>query len=414
MIPQPAAAPKFHWMSFLQALLSLLGLGAGLLGAAALLFLGLFSSSGATMGLQANTRALTAWAWTAVFLALPTLPSIYFAVMRLLGRPAAAGSHRGLARASLALLIFPLALAVGHWTGKDDLLSRLVFPAAAVLAAVLPIWWAVELARSHIRAGSPQRQWGVLNFALYFSTPLIFILEIIGFLLLAVLLGLWAAADPDRLAGLQRFQRELLQSGGDLEAIRELYLPLLRQPWVVFGIYAGVAVVVPLLEELFKPLALWFLVGSNLSPAAGLALGAIAGAGFALPETLLNLAGSGANPQWLGLAVGRVGTSLLHVGTTALTGAAIAAAWRTRKFHYLALALAASTAMHGLWNGLTITTGLAPLLLPETVAPVLTIACTAGLVSLAAVFIALLALLNRRLNPRTAPVVHPGVDLTQV
>jgi RsiW-degrading membrane proteinase PrsW (M82 family) len=287
-----------------------------------------------------------------------------------------------------------------------------VFPLAAILVACLPIWFAVELARRGAQAGGPQRQWGVFNFALYFSTPLVFVLEIIGFILLVVGVAVWASTDPQRLAMIQRFQQDLLQAGGDIQSIQSLYLPLLRQPWILFGIYAGLALLIPLLEEFIKPLALWFLIGRDLDPASGLALGAIAGAGFALPETLLNLAGSAANPEWLGLAIGRFGTSLLHVATTALTGMAIASAWRSRRFHWLFLAFTLSCGLHGLWNGLTITSGLAPLLIPEPLSRGVVIASMGGLVLLAVGFVSLLIILNRRLRPVSHPDVQPGVENT--
>ena len=133
-------------------------------------------------------------------------------------------------------------------------------------------------------------------------------------------------------------------------------------------------------------------------------MGAVAGAGFALPETLFNLAGSAANSQWLALATGRVGTGLLHICTAALTGMAIASVWRSGKVHLLALAYTLSVALHGLWNALTITSGLAGFLMNEQDARLVAVAATIGLVILAAAYIDILYVLNR--STRAVPTIE--------
>ena len=288
-------------------------------------------------------------------------------------------------------------------TAGTPLLARWIFPVAAIVATCLPIWWAIELARRETNAGGPQRLWGTLNFALYFSTPLIFIIETIGLVLLVVTVAVWAGSDGQIMASVQQLQQQLLRANGGVETIRELTQPLFKQPWVVFGLYAVIAVLVPLVEELFKPLALWFLLGRRPSAAAGLVLGAVAGAGFALPETLFNLAGAAGNSsQWLALATGRVGTSLLHVCTAAITGMAIASVWRSGKIQHLALAYAVSVALHGLWNALTITTGLADMVMSARDARLVSVAATVGLVILAAACIDILYVFNRGLRPPPA------------
>jgi hypothetical protein len=396
------AASRIPTGSLFQLGLSALGLGGGVLAAVGLVVLALYTaqSGGA---LRLNSDALFAWTWAIAFLSLPALPSLYYTLRRLLGKtvPAAAGK-RSFALASGALLLFPLALAVGQAAGGHPILAQFVFPVAALLATALPIWWAVELARRGADAGSPQRQWGTLNFALYFSTPLVFIIETVGLILLVLAIALWIAGDGQISAAMQDLQRELFRAGGDLEAARSLFMPILKQPLVLIGLYAAVAVIVPLVEELFKPLALWFLLGRKPSPAAGLALGAVAGAGFALPETLFNLAGAAANPQWLALATGRVGTGFLHVCTAALTGMAIASAWRGGKTRQIVLVYVLSVALHGLWNALTITSGLAGFFLSGRAADLATAAAIAGLVLLALFYVDILYVLNRRL--RAVPV----------
>jgi hypothetical protein len=404
----PPAAHRLHIASLFQFGFSLLALVGGLLGAAGFFLLALAAGQ-ENSALQVNQNAMYAWAWSASFLCIPALPSLFYTLRRLLGKTDQPAPRRNtFALASLALLLFPLALAIGSLSGDSPLLARFIFPGAALLATCLPVWWAVELARRGTDAGSPQRLWGTLNVALFFSTPLIFVIEMIGVILFVLALVIWAASDAQILDWFQKIQQGILQTNGDVEAIRALYLPILRQPGVLIGIYAVLGIVIPLVEELFKPLALWFLLGRRPTPAAGLALGAIAGAGFALPETLFNLAGAAANPQWLVLATGRVGTSLLHVATAALTGMAIASVWRSRKFYLLFLAYAGAAGLHGLWNALTITSGLAGYVIDPPYASWVSMAATAGLLVLTAVFIGLLVGLNRRLRPAAASTPLPA------
>ncbi|MCK7530785.1 MAG: PrsW family glutamic-type intramembrane protease [Marinilabiliales bacterium] len=83
------------------------------------------------------------------------------------------------------------------------------------------------------------------------------------------------------------------------------------------------SVLIPLMEELIKPLAVWLLAGRLDSAAQGFAFGALGGAGFGLIETL-NV--SGQITEWGLLLFTRIGTGLLHIATSAIMGAAIL--WR--------------------------------------------------------------------------------------
>jgi hypothetical protein len=412
MSDQPPAAARPQIGTFFQLGLSGLALGIGLAAAAGLVLLGFLSGrNGANTRIDQN--AVIALAWAVAFLSILAIPSIYFSIRRLTGKPAPATiPTRNFLIASLAMILFPLALVMGSVSGSTAFQTYIIFPLAAIIAASLPIWWVVELARRDTNAGSPQRQWGTFNFALYISTPLVFILEMVGLILVIIAVVIWAGSDARAITFLQSLRQQALQSNGDIEAIRQLLLPVIRLPGVLFMIYTVIALLVPLTEELLKPLALFFLLGRNPSTAAGLALGAIAGAGFALPETLFNLAGAASNQQWLLLACGRIGTGLLHICTAALIGMAIASVWRSGRFYLLILAYAAAVGLHGLWNGLTITTGISALFLNNPIAGSIAAAATIGLLLLAIAFIGILYLLNRHLHANVKVPPLPEVEST--
>ena len=81
-------------------------------------------------------------------------------------------------------------------------------------------------------------------------------------------------------------------------------MPFFSDPIILLVALVAIAGVVPLLEELPKPLAVWVMGGRKITPAEGFVLGAIAGGAFAVQETLLS-ALSVAPESWLGVIVGR-------------------------------------------------------------------------------------------------------------
>ena len=117
---------------------------------------------------------------------------------------------------------------------------------------------------------------------------------------------------------------------------------------VIFGFFS---LMVPLAEEALKPIGVWLLAGRKLSPAAGFTAGAMSGAGFAIFESLT---ASTSGEQWTMLVVGRIGTAVVHILTSALMGLAIVNAWNRRRYLRLAATYLGVVLLHGAWNGLSI------------------------------------------------------------
>jgi RsiW-degrading membrane proteinase PrsW (M82 family) len=137
------------------------------------------------------------------------------------------------------------------------------------------------------------------------------------------------------------------------EAI-ELLLPLLTRPGTVITGLFYFAVLVPLVEEIFKPLGVWMLAGKLNTSSQGFVFGALSGAGYALLETI-NV--SGQVGEWGSLLFTRIGTGLLHVTTSAIMGAAIVMAWRERRYLRLLGTYLLAVLLHGLWNAAAVTYG---------------------------------------------------------
>jgi hypothetical protein len=135
--------------------------------------------------------------------------------------------------------------------------------------------------------------------------------------------------------------------GPQSETARDLLLPWLTKPGVIFTVLLYTALFVPAVEELFKPLGVWLLGNKLDSPAQGFALGALSGASYALIETI---GVSGQGGEWASLLFTRIGTGLLHITTSALMGAAIVLALRKRRYLRLLGTYVIAIALHGLWN----------------------------------------------------------------
>jgi hypothetical protein len=353
---------RMHSGSLIQALVSALGLALCIVGAGALIAGGLVLTYSGPALLREQSGMVLSLGWTLVLFGGAALASLVYASRRLAGRPAQALPRaRGLRSASLALLLWPPVLAVGRALAAQSSSLHLLLPPLQLAAVALPIWWLVELAMEELPALSPQRGWGVLNFSLFGSTPLAILVEV-G-LALALLAGVVVviSGQPTLERQFEELSQRLLNSTSNPQAMARIYEPLLVQPWFIFALLAGLSGVIPLVEELFKPLAVWLFAGQNLSPAQGFSLGALSGAGFALVETSFSLA----NPStggWLNLAVGRAGTGLLHIGTAAMMGWALAEAWRTGRYARLGLTYLGMVCLHGLWNTLSVLGGYSNLL----------------------------------------------------
>jgi hypothetical protein len=282
------------------------------------------------------------------------LPSVYFAFRRIIGRPVIKVGGRWLRwlRPGVWIFLLPVVLLLGYWVSAIPSLSWIMLPPLHVLAIGLPVYWLVHLAVRGLPLGHPQRLWGVLGSGLLMGPAFILVLEM-GALMLYGIIALMALMSQPQTIDQLNVLVQHLQATPDAapDLLMNFFQPYLTQPAVVFGAFSFAAVIVPLIEELFKPIGVWLLAGRGLTPAAGFAAGAISGAGYALFESL-SLTADGAS--WVFIVVARFGTDIIHILTAGLTGWALALAWRERRYFLLAVTYLCAVAIHGLWNGLTV------------------------------------------------------------
>jgi RsiW-degrading membrane proteinase PrsW (M82 family) len=161
-----------------------------------------------------------------------------------------------------------------------------------------------------------------------------------------------------------------------------------------------------MLEEALKPIGVWFLVKRHLTPAEGFSAGLLSGAGFALVESLGYTSSGG--QAWLSTVLLRTPTALMHITACGLTGWGIAKAISLRQSRWLFTGYGSAVAIHGLWNGLTITSAGIVLIYPDQIsAQIVAGLALIGMILLFGFAFLLLILFNRRLRIQAAHAIIP-------
>jgi PrsW family intramembrane metalloprotease len=341
---------KVHWPSVGQLALAVLTVLLLWSGASALAIWGM-------VGLVSRSQAvgdplpMFLMATTSLIGGLLMLPSAYYALWRLIDRPAV-DSQAILRRLRLQwwILALPLVLLVGHFVASHPKIAWLGLPFLHPLAIGIPTVWLLYFAIRRLPLGSSQRMWGVFGSGLTLGPFLIFVLESLVGLAFLLALVLYLYSLPGMMDKILQIA-SLVEQGQSPNTLIEDLKPIFTRPVVIFGILLFGAVAVPIIEEALKPIGVWLLFGRKLAPAAGFAAGALSGAGYALIESLA-LTSNG--EEWSTLVLARSGTSVVHILTAGLTGWALAMAWQKRRVFQLLLAYLCAVTIHGLWNGLTL------------------------------------------------------------
>jgi len=339
------------------------------------------------------------------------IPSGYYSLRRLTlelrgleGKPIQPASIRPIRfwQVIVILALWAVAILLGGWLGNTFKVSWLVTPLFYMLAIVLPVLTLLWIGLGGLPLGSHQRVWGTFGIGLLAGPGLATIAEFMIYLGLAVLGIVFLLAHPEWTGTFTRIQAQV-STARDLDTVLTILAPYLMNPFLILLAFVVMSGLVPLIEELLKPVAVWLLAGRLRTPVEGFALGALSGAGFALVEGLV--AGSSAGEGWVALVVARTGGSLMHILATGLMGWGIASAWQERRILRLVGSYMLSVSIHGLWNGITVTIvfGALRVFLAGSGSDALGVFLgTAGMVVLAILFMLTLislVLINRKLRP---------------
>jgi hypothetical protein len=374
----------------------------------AALILGIYSLFQVLVTDQVMEAGSTSMSAAAFFLAGGLcIPSAYYALCRLFNWQAVDSIKRvHRFQPILLILAFPAVLGLGYIAAQLERLSWILLPPIHVLAIGLPVVWVLYLAIRKLPLGSSQRVWGVFDSGLVLGPGLILVFELAAVIAFIFLGAVVVASKPemvDRIMSLsEQFSRQTLTQDEALEILG----PFLQQPAVILAVLAFAALIVPMIEEVFKPVGAWLLVGRRMTPAEGFAAGALSGAGYALFESLML---SGGGESWMWIVLGRAGTAVLHISTSSLMGWALVQAWAHTRIFRLGLVYLGAVLVHGTWNAVVIVNAYLTLsaewptsLVPPSIAGWIGKAAPVILVLIATLMLSTLFWANRRLAASAA------------
>lgn len=249
------------------------------------------------------------------------------------------------ARALRRTLLFLLIL-VGCGAIAEALAPRLPFlvlPFHIGVAALGPLWW-FNLLRWRLHAPWTRREgWWGLGLGSLLVPALALFLE--GIAIVLLIFGLLIIRVIVEGPG---FLEQWLPWVFSPEGLPELQIErLIADPWIWIGILIGAVILVPLIEEILKPLPAVFRIRDpQARRTQAILYGALGGAGFALAENLLSWQWG---TPWALVATGRLGATALHVFNGGLMGWAWSGL-RQGRFLESAGAYLFAWLLHGLWN----------------------------------------------------------------
>lgn len=366
----PEVAPKRSWISILQLIFSIAAF-LGFLGA------GIWALGNSQAGLSGNLALtqqgglLTVLGLASLLFAIISLISLITSALQLANRAQPRWLTGKMVWLKWLDLLLVAVLVAGYLTSRTANSTGLGMPILTVLGVLLPVIWLLRIGAKNQWGKHPQRSSGLFTFSFGFSTWLILILELIVVIVMVIIFQALSSGDP----GLQQLLNQLIQALQNSTSNPDQLMPalqsLLLNPLVTSLLIVMVSVLVPFIEELFKTLGVWFLIGRKISPAEGYVAGMVSGAGFALVEGLLNASMVSfpvAGLEWLAFVFGRAGGSLIHIFNCGLVGWMLARSWQDHHYGRLVVAYLLAMLIHGLWNGFAVFAGVTPTIQGATAA----------------------------------------------
>jgi len=248
-------------------------------------------------------------------------------------------------------LITAAVLLLGSWVNERASINWILLPVLTIPAVAMPIWILIKFGAQKLPLGPRWQVWSMLGLGMTLAPLIIIIFELAALIVIGILIVIYLAAQPDLASQMQQLAEQLGRLQPDSPEIINVIKPFLTKPITIILIFLYFSIIVPMLEELIKPLGVWLFNKQIESVAQGFAFGALCGAGYALSETF---GVSGQVDQWSTLLLMRIGTGLLHVTASAIMGAGITAALRQRRYLFLLGSYMLSVLLHGSWNAAAI------------------------------------------------------------
>jgi len=336
-----------------------------------------------------------------IFLGFLLLPAVYYSLMHIMDKPAREIPFHRVPTSAIAAIwvVFALSTVILAEVGS---MAPLSIP-LNLATLVLPVWVFIRIGLRGLDAGSNERRWGTFTVGLTLVPILIGIAEVIVILIAGTGIILWVVLNPQLINSLESLSMRLMYSSNP-DTITRILAPYIFNPTMMVAVLVFFSLLIPIIEELIKPLGVWLSPNKTISPSQGFALGVLGGAAYALVESL------GVSPGFSGtgnlLSIIRAGTDLLHITTAGLMGWALVSAWRERKYIQLGITYLVVILIHGLWNAMALSSA-AQIAVEYISNPSpwlinMPIVASMGLVILSIVNLLILIMANRKINRNLA------------
>jgi len=336
-----------------------------------------------------------------IFLGFLLLPAVYYSLMHIMDKPAREIPFHRVPTSAIAAIwvVFALSTVILAEVGS---MAPLSIP-LNLATLVLPVWVFIRIGLRDLDAGSNERRWGTFTVGLTLVPILIGIAEVIVILIAGTGIILWVVLNPQLINSLESLSMRLMYSSNP-DTITRILAPYIFNPTMMVAVLVFFSLLIPIIEELIKPLGVWLSPNKIVSPSQGFALGVLGGAAYALVESL------GVSPGFSGtgnlLSIIRAGTDLLHITTAGLMGWALVSAWRERKYIQLGITYLVVILIHGLWNAMALSSA-AQIAVEYISNPSpwlinMPIVASMGLVILSIVNLLILIMANRKINRNLA------------
>lgn len=383
------AKPSFNWVSWLQFLGSAFG---------AVGFLSIGLSSLAYVVLQPILQPTASPEWdmlltatAALWAGVLLLPSAALSLAHLFNKPVRRFKLDP-RLAVLAFVVLPLAILTGGWLLESEL--HIALPPVHILAASLSVGGLVWISLRRLQLGGLRLTWGAFASGLTAAPFVAIVLELLVGFVLVVIGAVYVLSTPSLASQIPHIETAMsgIENG---EQLLELLHDFFNDPFILGLLLLDLSLFTPLIEELFKPVALWILIWRRpITNAQGFAIGVLGGAGFALMENLF----AGSVLDWASTTTVRLGATAFHIATAGLMGWAIARAKNEAKVLNVFLVYGFNIILHGLWNGIVVLQSFTPALLHGREVTAWLI-----LLGIGTLCVYLLLLMNYRLRPPHNP-----------
>jgi len=358
---------KKNWRTYLSLGLSALGIVFFLIQALTMGVVLLTNLAG-DQGSSTQTIPMALMLWSALFSGTLLLPVFILSLHQLRGDEVPNWLKTGRPAIRKAVLwviaIWPAFIALGWLIAGRPMVATFLLGPINLLVAGLPVLWTFNAASWKTNGGPRLRQWRIFGFSLTVMPFMVILLELAAVLLLAVFWVIYivyrTSVDPGLAREISLLVEQITAAGQDVDSMLLVLEPYFLQPSVLFWVAAVVGGVMPILEEVLKPIALWPLAGKEITPQERFIGGLLCGAGFAVTENLLYFSLAISQEEWLLMVIGRAGTGILHMLASGLVGWGMVKTWRSGKWGAQVVLSLGAFILHSLWNVLALFVGIAP------------------------------------------------------